>query len=68
MSRLLPKNEHPIDRMARLGLGLLLVSLTAWGPHTLWGLVGLVPLATALSGSCPLYTLVGLSTHTAHRA
>jgi len=28
----------------------------------MWGLIGIVPLATALVGFCPLYRLVGLST------
>ncbi len=46
----------------RVVLGLVLLSLVFVGPHTLWGLVGLVPLATGLMGSCPLYTLLGLST------
>ena len=62
MSKLLPTNEHVIDRAIRVILGLVLLSLVVVGPHTLWGLVGLVPLLTGLVGSCPLYTLVGIST------
>jgi Protein of unknown function (DUF2892) len=34
-------------------------------PHTGWnflGWIGLVPLLTALMGSCPLYSLAGVST------
>ncbi len=62
MSKLLPANEHVIDRAIRVILGLVLLSLVVVGPHTLWGLVGLVPLLTGLVGSCPLYTLVGIST------
>jgi hypothetical protein len=27
-----------------------------------WGLIGIVPIATALAGYCPLYALLGLST------
>jgi len=59
---LLPKNEATIDRVIRVVLGVLVLSLTVVGPHTLWGLLGLVPLATGLLGSCPLYTLLGVST------
>lgn len=59
---LLPKNEATIDRVIRVVLGVLVLSLTVVGPHTLWGLIGLVPLATGLLGSCPLYTLLGVST------
>lgn len=65
MNRLLPQNEHVVDRVARVGIGLVLTSLTLWGPHTLWGLVGLVPIVTGLVGSCPLYTSVGFSTRAA---
>ena len=60
--KLLPMNEATIDRAIRVVLGLFLLSLTFIGPHTMWGLLGLVPLATGLVGSCPLYTLFGIST------
>jgi hypothetical protein len=56
------KNEAGWDRGIRVALGLALLSLTIVGPQTLWGLVGLVPLITGLSGYCPLYRVVGLST------
>lgn len=61
-SKIFPRNEHNLERVARVVLGLGLLSLTVVGPQTLWGLVGLVPLATGLLGSCPLYTLLGVST------
>ena len=61
-TKILPTNEHTIDRALRVALGLVLLSLSIIGPHTLWGLVGLVPLVTGLLGSCPLYTVFGLST------
>lgn len=59
---LFPVNEHPLERVIRAGLGLGLLSLTLIGPRTPWGFLGLVPLATGILGSCPLYTLLGLST------
>ena len=59
---LLPKNEATIDRVIRVVLGVVLLSLTVIGPHTMWGLLGLVPLFTGLVGSCPLYTVFGFST------
>jgi hypothetical protein len=61
-SKLLPRNEHSIERVLRVVVGLALLSLIVVGPKTLWGLVGVVPLATGLLGSCPLYTLLGVST------
>jgi hypothetical protein len=62
MSRLLPKNEGTVDRVFRAVLGLGLLSLVFVGPQTMWGLLGLIPLTTALLGSCPAYTLLGIST------
>ncbi|MCB9780589.1 MAG: DUF2892 domain-containing protein [Alphaproteobacteria bacterium] len=61
----MPRNEHNVDRVVRVVLGLGLLSLLAVGPIPGWGLaglIGLVPLATGLLGSCPLYTLFGIST------
>jgi hypothetical protein len=55
-------NEATWDRAIRIALGIVLLSLTFVGPHTLWGLVGFVPLLTGLLGFCPLYRIVGLST------
>ena len=55
-------NEHAIDRGLRIVLGVAVLSLVVVGPQTLWGLLGLVPLVTGLLGSCPVYSLLGLST------
>lgn len=59
---MLEKNLGTADRWIRIVIGIALVSLTFSGPHTMWGLVGIVPLATAFAGSCPLYTLFGMRT------
>jgi len=56
------QNEAGWDRAVRVVLGLGLLSLTVLGPQTMWGLVGLVPLATGSLGICPLYTVLGIST------
>jgi hypothetical protein len=61
-SKMCPANESAADRGLRVVLGLVLLSLTLWGPKTLWGLVGVIPLVTGLVGSCPLYTLLGIGT------
>lgn len=55
-------NEGKWDRIARVIVGLGLLSLTVLGPQTLWGLVGLIPLITGIVGFCPLYKVFGLST------
>ena len=62
MANLLPTNEHPVERVLRTILGLGVLSLAFVGPKTPWGYLGIVPLATGLLGSCPLYTLFGCST------
>jgi len=61
-SKLFPINEHPIERALRVVLGLALISIVFVGPRTPWGFVGIVPLATGLLGSCPVYTLLGWNT------
>jgi len=62
LTRLLPRNEHTVDRVLRVVLGVVLLSLVVVGPTTLWGLLGFVPLVTGLVGSCPIYSLLGIST------
>jgi hypothetical protein len=59
---LLGKNEHSTERVIRVVLGLGLLSLVFVGPKTYWGLMGAVPLLTGLIGSCPLYSVFGIST------
>lgn len=57
-------NVGGTDRVLRAVLGVVLLSLlfVLEGPARWWGLVGLVPLATALASYCPLYSLIGLNT------
>lgn len=62
LGKLLPTNEHPIERVLRVAIGVALISIVFAGPKTPWGWIGVVPLATGLIGSCPLYTLFGWRT------
>lgn len=62
MSALLKVNEHPVERAARVVLGVALIAMAAMGTIGVWGYIGVVPLLTGAVGSCPLYTLFGLST------
>jgi len=62
VTKLFPKNEHVVERAVRVVVGLGLLSLVFVGPQSLWGVIGIVPLATGLIGSCPLYTVLGFST------
>jgi hypothetical protein len=61
-------NVGGTDRMLRIAAGAVLLALGAFGPLGWWGLIGLVPLGTALMGSCPAYSLLGLNTCPAKRS
>ncbi len=56
------RNESNVDRVLRVVLGLVLLSLVFVGPQTPWGLIGVVPLVTGLVGVCPVYSVLGIST------
>lgn len=60
--KLLRNNEGTADRVFRVVLGAGLLSLVFVGPQSAWGWLGIVPLATGLIGTCPIYTMFGLST------
>lgn len=59
-------NEGNLDRALRVIVGLgLLVWFFADNGSGVWHyakLIGVVPLVTGLIGSCPLYSILGLST------
>lgn len=59
---MLNRNIGITDRVFRIILGIGLISLAFVGPQTIWGWVGLIPLITALIGTCPLYSLFGINT------
>lgn len=54
-------NVGGLDRGLRIAAGLVLLGLAATGTVGAWGYIGVVPLATGLLGSCPLYSLLGFS-------
>jgi hypothetical protein len=56
------RNEGRFDRAFRVILGLGILSLYFIGPQSPWALLGLIPLGTGLLGTCPLYSLLGMST------
>lgn len=62
MATLLPTNEHTLERILRVLLGAGLLSLAFVGPKSPWAYLGILPILTGLIGSCPLYTLLGIST------
>jgi hypothetical protein len=62
MNKLFPVNEHPVERVVRVLVGIALVGLTLAGKIGAWGWIGVLPILTGLLGSCLLYTAFGIST------
>jgi hypothetical protein len=60
-------NVGSIDRVLRAGIGIALIGLALTGTIGAWGWIGVVPLATALVGFCPAYSLLGLNTCSAKK-
>ena len=56
------QNIGKLDRTIRFIVGAAVLSLVFIGPKTMWGLLGLIPLGTALVGWCPPYAMLGIST------
>lgn len=58
------RNVGTTDRIIRIIIGLAVLSLlfVLEGNLRWLGLIGLVPLLTAVTGNCPLYSIIGLST------
>ena len=58
---MLSKNVGGIDRIARVVIGALLIVGALMGFGT-WMWIGVIPLATGLMSSCPLYSIFGIRT------
>ncbi len=56
------RNMGTADRTVRAIVGVVLLALVFTGPQTAWGWIGIIPLATALMGNCPAYSLLGIKT------
>ena len=58
-------NEGTIDRALRVIVGIALLAAFFMYPDAswrYWTLIGVVPLLTGAIGSCPLYSVLGMST------
>lgn len=56
------KNIGITDKILRIIIGLILLSLYFFGPQTPWGLLGIIPILTAIVGVCPAYMPFKIST------
>ena len=62
---MLKTNVGGIDRILRIVVGLALIACFFIFPTSEWRyafLLGIIPLATGLMSTCPLYSILGLST------
>ena len=55
-------NVGTLDRSLRIAAGLVLIGLSLSGVIGLWGLIGVVPLATGVFRYCPASPLLGINT------
>lgn len=58
-------NVGGIDRILRVVVGIALLAAFFLYPDAswrYWTLIGIIPLATGLLSTCPLYSILGLST------
>ena len=62
------RNEGSLDRVIRITVGLVVLSLAFVGPKTPWAYLGLVPILTGLAGWCPAYAILGIDTCAARRS
>ena len=63
-------NVGMVDRIARIVIGIALIAFALGyiAPGTGWnwvGWIGVLPIATALIGNCPAYSVFGVSTRRA---
>lgn len=59
---MLKTNVGGIDRALRIGGGAALLLAAGTGALGAWAWIGLVPLATGLLKTCPVYSLLGFNT------
>jgi hypothetical protein len=55
-------NVGGLDRILRVSIGALLVILALTNVISMWGLLGLIPMATGIFRFCPAYPLLGIRT------
>ena len=56
------KNIGKTDKIIRIVLGVVILSQTVIGFGSLWGLIGLGLIITAVIDFCPAYTALGINT------
>ena len=55
-------NSGGIDRIIRIVAGLALLAGAGIFHGPVWAFIGILPLATGISGWCPAYPILGINT------
>ncbi|RMH69343.1 MAG: DUF2892 domain-containing protein [Gemmatimonadetes bacterium] len=55
-------NIGTLDRVIRLVVGVVILAIGFYF-HSWWGVIGIVPILTAIFKWCPAYLPFGISTH-----
>lgn len=62
----LERNMNRLDQGVRLAMGVGMLSMLYLVPESgYWGLLGVMPLASAYLGHCPSYRILGIRTNAA---
>jgi Inner membrane protein YgaP-like, transmembrane domain len=61
MEDIMKANVGTIDRVLRIVIGLALIGVAVSGV-SVWGWIGVVPLATGIFKFCPAYAIFGMNT------
>jgi hypothetical protein len=55
-------NVGETDKIIRIVFGVVIIGVVGFYSNSWWGVVGIVPIVTALVSWCPVYTMFGMST------
>jgi hypothetical protein len=58
---MMQKNMGALDKIVRISIGVVLMTLAALGIIGFWGWLGAIPVLTGVAGICPLYSLLGIN-------
>jgi hypothetical protein len=63
MEDVVNQNVAVWDRVLRVFVGVVFLALAVIEPRAVWGLLGVVPLLTGLTGFCPLYRAFDITSY-----
>ncbi|MDF3124444.1 DUF2892 domain-containing protein [Rheinheimera sp. 1928-s] len=58
---MMQKNVGGLDKIVRVSVGVVLITLAVLNMIGPWGWLGVIPVLTGVVGVCPLYSLLGIN-------